>query len=87
MIYYTPEGSIPKLGLNFSSTLHGRIWFRIFWVWYDINTYTLTSYYFRFCLRNAPHFYADKTQGNVIEDYLFETNQKLRLENPFIIRS
>jgi len=73
MLYYTPEGTQSKLGLNFSGTFKGRIWFRLFWVWYNTSNYTQSCYYFRFCLKGTPHTYFTRESYNVIDSYLFAT--------------
>jgi hypothetical protein len=67
MIHHTPEGGYLKLGLNFRRAPGG---FCLMWVWYDIATYTATTYRFRLRLHMKPRIMWSATEWNVIENHL-----------------
>lgn len=83
MIHYTPEGNIPKLGLNIAIgatwrkpfVVFGKTWYKPWisfrWVWYDPMTGTMSSRRLRIRPYMRPFILTSTDRVNVVDSWLW----------------
>lgn len=79
MIHFIKEGMVAHLGLNITTNgiMQRRPWITFNWVWYNPQTYRLSSNRLRIRTLARPYIYRTSQNFNVIEGYLMTTGQSL----------